>query len=148
MFLYVEDKNQSLMIHLEHQEQYQENMKCIPFLDQLCRRYGSTYEGRRQAACSFLHIRQKAPIVVNETTVLFPTLSQEDPMCIWINYCLVKGVEDCLHQTKFIFTDDTEIYVDMDYRSAMKQLRRCSHYLYALNLHHNTSMFIKNKRIS
>lgn len=144
MILYVEDKNKGLIIQMGHQELHQERIRCITFLDRLCRRYGSTYEGRRQAACSFLHIRQKAPIVIHESLVLFPTVSQDDPMCVWINYCLVKKVEELTHQTKVIFMNGVELIVDLEYRSILKQMRRCEHYMYALQLHHTSSWFLND----
>jgi len=135
MILFIEDRKESIDIHMGNNEIRRVKQHCKIFLDQLCKRYGSTYEGRRKAACAFLHIRQKAPILITKGMMLFPSLSADVYGCVWINYCEIYKIEAAAIQTKIIFQNRSEVIIDMEYRSALLQLRRCAHYLYALNMH-------------
>lgn len=141
MILYIEDRKKEVKIKLEHQKVQQVlHQKCESYLDQLCRYHGSTYEGRKNAACSFLHIRQKAPIMISDTVVLFPSAASDETKEVWVNYCRIAQINAFAEQTKVIFHDGSEIMLALPYRSILKQVRRCFHYLYALNLHTNEEL--------
>ena len=135
MIQYIEDGQTSISIYSQTEGMISLNRRCLDYLEDLCLRNGSTYEGRRQAACSYLHIRQKAPIYIREGLLLFPSRSAQAEGCVWLNYCAIQRAEAQDHMTRFIFHDGQEMIVDMQIRSALLQMRRCLCYLYALESH-------------
>lgn len=132
-------------LYMEHHFQKCLTKRCSTYLDELCRQYGSTYEGRRKAAQSFLHIRQKAPLVIQSQIVLFPAIANPQIEEVWINYCLIERVEEEGDVTRIIFQDTSELCLEQPYRSILLQIRRCYHYLYALDLHINEQLLAKMK---
>ena len=134
MILFIENKNTEVCIHMGKGEIQTVKQCCKGFLNELCIGYGSTYEGRRQAACQFLHIRQKAPILVHQELLLFPSRSADEHDCIWLNYCAIIKTQSLDYQTRFTFYDQSELIVDMEHRSALLQMRRCTRYQFSLEL--------------
>lgn len=109
-------------------------------LDYLCRYFGSSYEGRRNAAMKFLHIKQMVPILISQerSLIVFPTQGCDEIACIWVNYSNLKNVislDD--RRTMFVFQDEEQLLVHMEYRSACTQIQRCSLFLYMMGCHRN-----------
>lgn len=140
MLLYVEDRIQDTLLHMEHQAEQKLLIQCRSCLEQMCIYYGSTLKGRQKAASTFLHIRQKVPIVVHADLVLFPAYGSEGMQEVWINYCSIAHIEQRGNATLIIFYDCTQLLVDVPYRSILLQVRRCFHYLYSLDLHWNEQL--------
>ena len=114
--------------------------KCSSYLDALCHYYGSSYQGRKAMSAKFLHIRQKVPILVSskQELLLFPTQDMRESTCTWINYRMVKDVKKLgMYKTRFEFYNGSHISVEMDYRSAQRQIRFCFMFLYQMDLHWN-----------
>lgn len=139
MILYIEEVDKKLTIHFENGETQESTKKDIAYLDGLCRAYGSTYEGRRQAACTILDIRQKAPIYISDSLMVFPNAMKTDHK-YWINYFQIKKIKAVSYQTLFTFLDESEVLVDMGYRSAVRQRRRCYKYLFTIDWNRNHSL--------
>jgi len=104
-------------------------------LQRLCLRYGSTCEGRREAAACNLDIHQKVPILLSEVyqDILFPTRALRNPECIWINYRAVDEIrrkeKGCIVQ----FHDESELFVSVDVRCIRRSMQLCKRYLSFLN---------------
>lgn len=105
---------------------------CSAVLDGWCMRYGSSYEGRRDAAMKFLHKKQLVPIYVKEDTIVFPAYDVcGDPL--WINYVhLAKLEKKQKDETTFIFYDGSFIASGMPYKSIVKQILYTQLWMYAM----------------
>ena len=137
ILLYIEEEKRHVNIYTERAKNYTLPMRCNDYLNRLCEFYGSSLIGRKQAACAFLHIRQKAPIYIREGILLFQSIAAASSQHIWINYWRLKRLVKECYQTRFVFTDHSELLTDMEYRSAIMQMRRCLHYSYLLTIRMN-----------
>lgn len=133
MITYIEDGKREVIIHVANWGAYAIQQRCKSFLNTLCQHYGSSFEGRIQAACAFLHIHQKPPILIREGIILFPIVAADTKRPVWINYCMIKETRVFGYQTKFIFADGDQLLSDTEYRSVKMHLHRCTNYLYALH---------------
>lgn len=139
-FIEEEFREHKVVIHYGLKQEILRRGKCIQILDYMCKHYGSSYQGRKAAVCSFLHIYQKAPILISEeqSIIVFPSQATEDPECVWVNYSFLKEVKKHDEEaTTFVFKNDTELQVAMNYRSAIRQIQRCNLYLYMMGCHQN-----------
>lgn len=103
----------------------------VPFeiMDDSCRYFGSSYEGRKEGAKSILGVEYKVPIVVEDynNLVFFPTISPQDPKCVWIASKQVKDYEELSSNSiRVTFENDTQIIVPVSYRSFQNQLLRAT----------------------
>lgn len=130
--LYIEEDKRKVNIYGEKAKKYTLAVGGKELLNRLCVFYGSSLNGRKQAACAALHIRQKAPIYIRKGILLFPGVAANSSRRIWINYYRVKQVVAEQYRTRIIFVDHSELLTDMGYRSALVQMRRCFHYSYML----------------
>lgn len=143
MLTMIEDRERKVILHLGEQRKVIPEKKSLQVLDAMCRYYGSTYAGRREAVCDYLHIRQKAPILISQEPMImmFPTLSAKSPSCIWINYGMVEGIKrKPNNQTLFKFKNGTQMILPIEYRSAQRQIERCHMYLHVLECHKNVNL--------
>lgn len=143
MLTMIEDRESEVILHLGEQCEVVPEKRSIEVLDAMCRYHGSTYAGRREAVCEFLHIRQKAPILISQkpTMMMFPTLSAKSPACVWINYNMIETIKrKPNNHTLFIFKNKTEMILPIEYRSAKRQIDRCLMYLHVLECHKNENL--------
>ncbi|MCH4012891.1 MAG: competence protein ComK [Solobacterium sp.] len=107
----------------------------IEWLDALCLRYGSSYEGRCASFCHVLGIRQKPCVLVSERkgNIYLPTRSAENPACVWLLYnAIVSTQRKDSHHTIVKFTNHRTIEINADIRVILGQMKRCEAYLQAL----------------
>ena len=64
-------------------------------MEESCKYFGSTYEGRKDSAKAILGAEYKVPIVVEDgnNLVVFPTTSPQSSECVWIS---LKRIKKCL----------------------------------------------------
>jgi len=57
-------------------------------LNNSCKYYGSSFEGRVSASDFLIGVKYKCPIIISETKkiIFFPTSSYRQKECIWLNY--------------------------------------------------------------
>ncbi len=134
VLLYIEEDQDQVIVYNEQAKRFALPMRCNDYLNYLCESFGSSLSGRRQAACKFLRIRQKAPIYIREGILLFQSVDAATSHRIWINYHGVKRIVKEGYQTRFLFMDHSELLADMEYRSAQMQMHRCDHYDYTLTI--------------
>ena len=105
---------------------------CRCVLDAWCMRYGSSYEGRRQAAMCFLHQKHLVPIYIKPDMIVFPTYDIEgEPL--WINYVHVaKLTKNQNNSTSFVFCDGSQVSSTMSYGSIVKQILYTQLLMYAM----------------
>ncbi len=133
------EKNSSVVY--EDDERY--IIKETPFqiMEDSCKYFGSTYEGRKDGAKEILGAEYKVPIVVEDSNnlIVFPTTSPLSDDCVWISLKRVDKIEKIdANNTKIIFDNKTEIIVDSSYRTIENQLSRASRLDLILRNHKNS----------
>ena len=118
-------------------------IKETPFkiMEDSCKYFGSTYEGRKDGAKEMLGAEYKVPIVVEDSNnlIVFPTTSPLSDDCVWISLKRVERIEKIdANNTKIIFDNNTEIIVDSSYRTIENQLSRASRLDLILRNHKNS----------
>lgn len=129
------DKENSVVY--EDEERYIIDDKPFKIMEDSCKYFGSTYEGRKESARDILGAEYKVPIVVEDTDnlVVFPTTSPYSDECVWISLKRLKKfekVDSC--NTKIIFDNNKEIIVPCSYRTIENQISRASRLDYILRM--------------
>ena len=104
------------------------NSSCSEIIDNSCKYYGSTYEGRRIGSMHMLGASYKLPIIVEESKslIFFPTESPLLPSCIWLSLNNIEKYEKKDLKTVIYFKNDTHITVDSSYRIIENQVFRAT----------------------
>lgn len=114
---------------------YEDNSRYIvnetPFkiMEDSCKYFGSTYNGRKDSAKSILGAEYKVPIIVEENNniIVFPTTSPSSADCVWISLGRIKYFEKIdSSNTKIVFDNNREIIVPCSYRTIENQVSRAS----------------------
>ena len=114
---------------------YEDNERFIveesPFkiMEDSCKYFGSTYQGRKDSAKEILGAEYKIPVVIEDSTnlIVFPTTSPKAEDCAWICLNRVKNINKVdSFNTKITFDNDKELIVPCSYRSIENQLSRAS----------------------
>lgn len=133
------EKNSSLVY--EDEEKYVVESNPFHIMEESCKYFGSTYEGRKNGAKNILGAEYKVPIVVEDSNnlIVFPTTSPQSEDCVWVSLKRVKKIEKIDHyNTKIIFDNNKEIIVDCSYRTIENQLSRASRLDLILRNHKNS----------
>lgn len=125
----------------EDNDKYEVDQTPFSIMEESCKYFGSTYEGRKNGAKSILGAEYKVPIVIEDTNnlIFFPTTSPQSEDCIWISLQRVGKIERAnYNNTKVIFDNDIELVVDCSFRSIENQLSRASRLDIILRNHKNS----------
>ena len=125
----------------EDDDKYYIDQSPFQIMEESCKYFGSTYEGRKMGARDILGAEYKVPIVVEDSDnlIVFPTTSPASDSCVWISLKRVKKIEKInVHQTKVIFDNNREIIVDCSFRTMENQLSRASRLDLILRNHKNS----------
>ncbi len=103
----------------------------LPFkiMEDSCKYFGSTYNGRKDGAKEILGAEYKVPIVIDNSNdlIVFPTTSPLAEDCIWVSLKRVKRFEKIdFNNTKLIFDNNIELIVPCSYRTIENQISRAS----------------------
>ena len=113
----------------EDEERFLIHQSPFQIMEDSCKYFGSTYEGRKDSAKSILGAEYKVPVIVEDTDnlIVFPTTSPKSEDCIWISLKRIKsfGKIDSIN-TKVIFDNNREIIVPVSYRTLENQISRAS----------------------
>ena len=124
----------------EDEDRYLVKQTPFSIMEESCKYFGSSYEGRKEGAKEILGAEYKVPIVVEDSSnlIVFPTTSPTAPDCCWISLQRVKHFYriDNAH-TKILFDNNKEIIVECSYRSIENQLSRASRLDLILRNHKN-----------
>lgn len=97
-------------------------------MEESCRYYGSTLDGRKQGAATILNSTHKVPIIVEESgsLIFFPTSSPRLKECGWIALNHVDYYEKDKTGCKIYFKDGKMIRVPVSYGIINNQILRAS----------------------
>ena len=133
------EKNSSVVY--EDDDRYIIKQTPYQIMEESCKYFGSTYEGRKDGAREMLGAEYKVPIVIEDSSnlIVFPTTSPLSEDCVWISLKRVEKIEKIdANNTKIIFDNKTEIIVDSSYRTIENQLSRASKLDLILRNHKNS----------
>ncbi len=125
----------------EDEERYLIEDTPFHIMEESCKYFGSSYEGRKIGAKSMLGAEYKVPIVVEDSNnlIVFPTTSPTARDCVWISLRRVKKIEKVDYNlTKVIFDNNKELLVDCSFRTMENQLSRASRLDLILRNHKNS----------
>ena len=107
-------------------------------LNDLCVLNLSTYEGRTKSIREMFGFNHNYPVFVNNSMLFFPTESIRNYNCIYINYFKVLSIRQINQQICcVIFTDLSELRVQISHQKIMKQMDRCQIIINYLNNNEN-----------
>ena len=113
----------------EDDSRYIVNETPFKIMEESCKYFGSTYDGRKDSAKSILGAEYKVPIIVEENNniIVFPTTSPSSADSVWISLGRIKYFEKIdSSNTKIVFDNNREIIVPCSYRTIENQVSRAS----------------------
>lgn len=120
------DEDKSRII--ESDDDYVVNEIPYSIMENSCKYFGSSFEGRVLGSKDILGSIYKTPIIVEESKdlIFFPTEALSSPNVAWISYKRIKNVEKYGRRTKVIFDNDESVVVNCPYFSIKNQIFRCN----------------------
>lgn len=113
---------------LEYEENLVVQKRTMEVIDQSCRYFGSSYNGRKDGTKDLMGVTHKPPIVIDpaNTIYFFPTTSSTRPQCAWLSHGYVKDYysETEHDNTVVTFTNGKQITLTMSVGSFENQLFR------------------------
>lgn len=102
------------------------NKNSFSVIEESCLYYGSSYQGRVDAANVLISNSYKVPIVVENINnlVFFPTISPNSSLCMWISIDNIFNnvVDDDTKACKLIFKNNVEILTNLSNYSLENQM--------------------------
>ncbi len=113
---------------VEKNDEYLINKGSYEVMEDSCKYYGSTCDGRIKGTKTILGSSYKVPIIVEESNeiIFFPTESINNKKCIWLSLNNIDKYENCDGFTKITFTSGKEMMIKMSLASFEMQLLRAN----------------------
>ena len=124
----IPNERESSLVY-EDESRYIIDQRPFEIMEESCKYFGSTYQGRKESARDILGAEYKVPIIVEDTDnlIVFPTTSPMAEDCVWISLKRVKKYEKIdANNTRIIFDNEKEIIVPCSYRTIENQISRAS----------------------
>lgn len=104
------------------------DMPTQEIMEQNCKYYGSSLEGRKQGTKNLIGISYKAPIIVEESNdiIFFPTSSPKRGNCTWIRANKIKSMYYRNHRLVVEFKNGDKIMLNSSYDIINNQILRSS----------------------
>lgn len=113
---------------MEETGTYEVNKSSKRVLDDSCKYFGSSYQGRFEGTKALLGYNYKSPIIVEESQeiVFFPTNSPRIEKCNWLSLNNIKCFEKLDNKTIVTFKNNQKLIVDISYESLENQIFRAT----------------------
>lgn len=113
----------------------------MAIMEDSCKYFGSSYDGRKNGAKDILGAEYKVPIVIEDSNniIVFPTSSPRAEDCAWISFSRIDNfyrIDDT--NTKIVFDNGKEIIVPCSFRSIENQISRSARLKFILNKRKNS----------
>lgn len=104
-------------------------------IEDSCKYYGSSYEGRVLGTKKLTGINYKVPVIIEESnpTIFFPTESPRTDTCSWINLKKIEDYESTHKGSVIIFQDGKRIVLNISKFSLENQIFRSARLVQRLN---------------
>ena len=106
------------------------------FINESCKYYGSSYEGRKKGSRYLLSLTSKLPIILNEkkNLVLFPISSDRSKNNIWFLYNNILSYKRVKNYVEVTFKNKEKMIFLISYYIFRNQMLKCSQLLTILLL--------------
>lgn len=114
---------------IEEDDTFDINRSTAEIIDDSCRFFGCSYEGRRDGTKELIGVNYKAPIIIEESTsmIFFPTSSPRYDTCYWISLNNMENyVKNSKNKSSIIFKNGKRIDLDISYGSLENQVMRAT----------------------
>lgn len=127
--------NKSVTKIMEEESIYFIKKSPTEVLDDSCKYFGSSYQGRFEGTKSLLGYNYKSPIIVEERKeiIFFPTSSPRLDTCCWISLNKIDKFIKNDKCTKIYFKNGQDYDIDMTYRMFENQVFRATRLKEVLN---------------
>lgn len=101
--------------------------KCsTKIVDDSCKFFGSSLDGRQEGTKNLIGVNYKAPIIVEETNdvIFFPTNSPRIVDCAWISLNNLENYKKNDNKTQILFKNGKTIDISISYGSLENQVLR------------------------
>lgn len=111
---------------IEDDETFIINKNSTKIVDDSCKFFGSSLNGRHEGTKNLIGVNYKAPIIVEETNemIFFPTNSPRIPDCTWISLNNLENYKKNDGKTQIYFKNGKKIDIDVSYGSFENQVLR------------------------
>ncbi len=112
----------------ENDEEYIVNKTVHKIIDENCRFFGSSYQGRCEGTKQMTGIKSKFPIILEESRnmIFFPTTSNRSIENSWIALNHIKDYKNNFFGSTVIFQNNKKIDIPISYYSFENQYYRAS----------------------
>ena len=128
------EKNSSVVY--EDEERYIIKQTPFEIMEESCKYFGSTYEGRYIGTKNISGITHKSPIIIEDTNkiIFFPTTSPNRADCIWISLNNILTYEKGLKKgtSRVVFKNGSILDLNVSIGSLTNQIMRSSRLKYLL----------------
>ncbi len=113
---------------IEKENEYEINMTPMQIIENSCKYFGSSYQGRFFGTKSMIGVTHKSPIIIEETKeiIFFPTNSPRLYECAWISLNNVNKHIKKDNKTVVEFNSGYLLNLDISYGSLDNQILRAS----------------------
>ncbi len=95
------------------------------YLNSLCLKNMSTYDGRRTAAVKLLRQKSNIPIYINKELIVYPTKPIREYDTVFVNFFAVLSIKSLSKKaTLFTFANLEELIVEISIQKILKQHKR------------------------
>lgn len=111
---------------IEDDETFVINKNSTKIVDDSCKFFGSSLNGRHEGTKNLIGVNYKAPIIVEETNemIFFPTNSPRLSECTWISLNNLENYKKNGGKTQICFKNGKTIDIDVSYGSLENQVLR------------------------
>ena len=113
---------------IEEKNEYTVKASVLKIIDDSCKFFGSSYEGRFEGTKTIMKVSHKAPIIIEETTkiIFFPTTSPRLSTCSWISLNNIKDYYRSGDNTVILFSCGKKIKLHLSYPIIDNQVLRAT----------------------
>lgn len=118
----------------EEDDEFLVSLSPFEIIDNSCKFFGSSYDGRFKGTKALVGYSYKSPIIIEDSNriIFFPTTSPRLWDCSWINFNNIKGYIKTDKSCEVILTNNKRVTINMSYSSLENQMLRASKLWYAL----------------
>lgn len=120
---------------IEENNSYIVNKTPMKIIDNSCKFFGSSYEGRFSGTKTLTGITHKSPIIIEESRkmIFFPTKSPRLDSCIWISFNNILNYEQKENNSIIKFCCGKVLELDISYNIIDNQILRATRLESVLN---------------
>lgn len=110
----------------EYEDTFIINKNSTKIVDDSCKFFGSSLNGRHEGTKNLIGVSYKSPIIVEETSemIFFPTNSPRISDCTWVSLNNLEDYNKNNGKTQLCFKNGKKIDVDISFNSIENQVLR------------------------